>query len=47
VLHRDGSVGIEEAEQPEPTNVYKVIENGQLIIVKDGVRYNINGQRLM
>ena len=45
-LHSDGSVGIEEAEQPEPTNVYKVIENGQLIIVKDGVRYNINGQRL-
>lgn len=45
-LHSDGSVGIEETSQPASTNVYKVIENGRLIIVKDGVRYNVNGQRL-
>ena len=45
-LHSDGSVGVEEIEQPSSSTVYKVIENGQLIIIKDGERYNINGQRL-
>jgi hypothetical protein len=24
----------------------KVIENGQLIIIRDGVKYNVQGQRL-
>lgn len=45
-LHSDGSVGIGETNQPASSKVYKVIENGQLIIVKDGERYNINGQRI-
>ena len=45
-LHCDGFVGIEEAEQPDACEVQKVIEDGQLIIIKNGQRYNINGQRL-
>ncbi len=45
-LHSDGSVGIEEVEQDNPCEVQKVVENGQLIIIKDGQRYNINGQRI-
>lgn len=45
-LHSDGSVGIEEVEQEDPCEVQKMIENGQLIIIKNGQRYNINGQIL-
>ena len=45
-VHCDGTLSVGESEQPASTNVYKVIEDGRLIIVKDGVRYNINGQRL-
>ena len=45
-LHSDGSVGVEEVEQDDPCEVQKVIENGQLIIIKDEQRYNINGQKL-
>lgn len=45
-LHSDGTVGIEEMEQPLSNGVQKVFENGQLIIIKDGERYNVHGQRL-
>lgn len=31
--------------RPEPS-VQKVIDNGQIIIIKDGIRYGISGQRL-
>jgi len=45
----DGTLSVEEAEQldgDQPNDVQKVIENGQLIIIKDGQRYNIHGQRV-
>ena len=45
-LQCDGFVSVEEAEQPDACEVQKVVENGQLIIIKDGQRYNINGQKL-
>lgn len=28
------------------TNIQKVLENGQLIIIRDGVKYNVQGQKL-
>lgn len=45
----DGTLSVEETEQfdgEQPNDVQKVIENGQLIIIKDGQRYNIHGQRI-
>jgi hypothetical protein len=45
----DGTLSVEEAEQldgDQTNEVQKVIENGQLIIIKDGQRYNIHGQRI-
>ena len=41
--------GIPEHGQEGPTqepNVQKVLEDGQIIIIKDGKRYNITGQHL-
>ena len=48
-VHCDGTLSVEEAEQldvDQTNDVQKVIENGQLIIIKDGQRYNIHGQRV-
>ncbi len=35
-----------EDVQTEPINAHKAIENGQLVIIRDGVRYNILGAQL-
>ena len=40
-----GIVGNGDQESPEPS-VQKVIEDGQIIIIKDGKRYNVSGQHL-
>ena len=37
---------IEEHETPATSNVQKVYENGQIVIIKDGKRYNIKGQEI-
>jgi hypothetical protein len=37
---------IEENDGSTEQSIQKVIENGQIIIIKDGKRYNITGQRL-
>ena len=46
----DGTLSIEEMEQPQGENpsdgIQKVVKNGQIIIMKDGQRYNITGQRI-
>ncbi|GEM_PF-4302617 len=39
-------MGIEQTEDHSPASHIKRIENGQLIIVRDNVRYSITGQRL-
>ena len=40
--------GVENIETPSqrPTNVQKLLRNGQLIIVRDGVEYNVMGQEM-
>ena len=40
--------GVENIDTPSqrPTNVQKLLRNGQLIIVRDGVEYNAMGQEL-
>ncbi len=40
--NRTDDTALEEV-QTEPINAHKVIENGHLIIVRDGVRYNVLG----
>ena len=40
------STGTAIDEVAEPVQVRKVIENGQLIIIKNGVRYNVAGQKV-
>lgn len=40
-------IGIDEhADNPMEQAVQKVIENGQIIIIKEGKRYNVSGQKL-
>ena len=41
-----GATGIDETQKVN-LNSLKVIENGQLIIIKDGVRYNAQGQMII
>ena len=41
---KEAEQGIEEVMTPN--KVTKVIENGQLIILRDGVRYNVAGQEV-
>lgn len=39
-------IGVEENEDEPNPSVRKVIENGQIIIIKDNERYNVSGQKL-
>ena len=39
------ATGVDNTLAPQD-NVVKVIENGQLIIIRDGVKYNVQGQKL-
>ena len=39
------ATGVDNTLAPKD-NVVKVIENGQLIIIRDGVKYNVQGQKL-
>lgn len=40
-----GTTGISSvADSPRAAKTYKAIENGRIVIVKDGVRYNLQGQ---
>ena len=39
-------IGISEHENDNDSNVQKVIENGHIIIIKDGKRYTVTGQQL-
>ncbi len=43
--NRTDDTALEEV-QTKPINAHKVIENGQLVIIRDGVRYNILGAQL-
>jgi len=36
----------ENQDDPTETSVQKVFENGQIVIIKDGKRYNVSGQHL-
>ncbi len=45
VVYEAGATGLEDVEL-EADKARKVIENGQLIIIKDGVKYNIFGAAL-
>ncbi len=38
--------GVNEIENPVNPNVQKIFENGQIIIIKDGKRYNVAGQQM-
>ena len=39
-------IGVEENEDGLTPSVRKVIEDGQIIIIKDNERYNVSGQKL-
>ena len=45
VAQEDEATGVEDITAPEG-QVLKVIENGQLIIIRNGEKYNVQGQRL-
>ena len=45
ILKTDYGIEENQSEQEEQP-VQKVFENGQIIIIKDGERYNVLGQRL-
>ena len=38
--------GIEEKTKPTGQNIQKIFENGQIVIIKDGKKYNITGQEI-
>ena len=38
--------GVNEIENPVNPSVQKIFENGQIVIIKDGKRYNIKGQEI-
>ncbi len=42
-LREDAATGLDNNQLPI-TNIQKAIENGQLIIIRDGVKYNVQGQ---
>ncbi len=47
ITEKDPSVSTEiESITPQNSNVRKVLENGQVIIIRDGIRYSILGVRL-
>ena len=41
-----GNYGLEENEDSLDEGVQKVYENGQIVIIKDGKRYNVAGQEI-
>ena len=41
-----GNYDINETPSPEGPTVQKVFENGQIVIIKDGKKYNITGQEI-
>ena len=43
VTREEVETGLDNNQLPN-TNIQKVLENGQLIIIRDGVKYNIQGQ---
>ena len=43
VFHKDGTTGIESAHSSAISN-QKILRNGQLFILRNGVEYNVNGQ---
>ena len=45
VTREEVETGIDNNQLPN-TNIQKVLENGQLIIIRDGVKYNVQGQKL-
>ena len=42
-LREDAATGLDNNQLPI-TNIQKAIENGQLIIIRDGIKYNVQGQ---
>lgn len=46
VLSPNNNTAVENVEQDKSNNTRKVIENGRVVIVRDGVRYNVLGVRL-
>lgn len=42
----DTAIELPWSEDERTSNTRKIIENGMLIIIKDGIRYNIYGMRL-
>ena len=45
VTREEVETGLDNSQLPN-TNIQKVLENGQLIIIRDGVKYNVQGQKL-
>ena len=41
-----GNYSIQENDDPEDSTVKKIIENGKIVIIKDGKRFNITGQEI-
>ena len=41
-----GNYGLDENSDPSLSGVQKVFENGQIVIIKDGKKYNITGQEI-
>ena len=45
VTREEVETGLDNNQLPN-TNIQKVLENGQLIIIREGVKYNVQGQKL-
>ena len=39
-------LSLEDGFEATESRVQKIVEDGQLIIIRDGQRYNVNGQRM-
>ena len=46
IVKRDNDINENEYDQDTHLSVEKVLENGQIVIIKDGKRYSVSGQRL-
>ena len=44
VFHQDATTGIDNAKANANAKAEKILRNGQLYIIRNGVRYNVNGQ---
>lgn len=46
VCEKSAVTSLNYVEKDNANTVYKTIENGQIVIVRNGVKYNLRGQKL-